>query len=167
VERADILARLRERILRFAASRMERTQAEDLAQETLMVVHEKYGHLEAIEDLVPLSMEICRLKMMAARRKSARRGEHSSVSVDDLPLAARDPDPALLAQRHEQLERLERALAELDGRCRELFRWKLEGYTFSEIQAKMEADSINTIYTWDLRCRKRLLEKLGGRLEVD
>jgi len=26
----------------------------------------------------------------------------------------------------------------------------------------LDVHSINTIYTWDFRCRKKLLEKLGG-----
>jgi RNA polymerase sigma-70 factor (ECF subfamily) len=152
--------------MRFAASRMQRDQAEDLVQETLVVMHEKYGHLETLEDLVPVAIETCRLKMMGARRKSTRRGETTSVSVEDVPLADKQPDPSVLAQRHEQLSRLEAAMVQLGERCRELFRLKLLGYTFPEIQLAMQAQSINTIYTWDLRCRKSLLEKLGGSWEV-
>jgi RNA polymerase sigma-70 factor, ECF subfamily len=39
---------------------------------------------------------------------------------------------------------------------------KLEGKTFPEIQGILGAASINTIYTWDLRCRKQLQERMGG-----
>jgi len=39
---------------------------------------------------------------------------------------------------------------------------KLEGKTFDEIRQALQVQSINTIYTWDFRCRKKLLEKLGG-----
>ena len=46
VERNEILVRLRERIVRFAASRLMRDAAEDLAQEVLLVLHEKYATLE-------------------------------------------------------------------------------------------------------------------------
>ena len=53
--RAVILARLRERIVAFAASRYAGAHAEDLAQEVLMLLHEKYGHLDRIEDLLPLA----------------------------------------------------------------------------------------------------------------
>jgi DNA-directed RNA polymerase specialized sigma24 family protein len=87
VQRNEILERLRERILRFAASKLTRDAAEDLAQEVLLVLHEKYPTLDRVEDLVPLSLEIARFKIMAARRKIVRRGEHTQVSVDDLPLA--------------------------------------------------------------------------------
>jgi RNA polymerase sigma-70 factor (ECF subfamily) len=50
-------------------------------------------------------------------------------------------------------------------RCRELFRLKLEGRSFPEIREKMGTKSINTIYTWDFRCRKELLERMGGSWE--
>jgi RNA polymerase sigma-70 factor (ECF subfamily) len=166
VERTEILKRLRERIVRFATSRLQGSSApdlaEDVAQEVLLVLHEKYASLDRAEDLVPVSLEIARLKIWAARRKSARRGEHTQVSVDDLPLASSEADPLDLAQIHQRAERLQAALAELGERCRELFRLKLEGLSFPEIQKHMDAGSINTLYTWDFRCRKQLLERLGG-----
>jgi RNA polymerase sigma-70 factor (ECF subfamily) len=165
VERNEILARLRERILRFAASRLSGDVAEDLAQEVLLVLHEKYTTLDRIEDLLPLSLEIARFKIMAARRKVVRRGEHTQVSVDELPLASADAGPLEQAARRESVERLEAAMAGLGGRCREIFRLKLEGFTFPEIQTRMGVGSLNTLYTWDFRCRKQLLEKLGGSWE--
>jgi RNA polymerase sigma-70 factor (ECF subfamily) len=102
------------------------------------------------------------LKIWAARRKSHRRGEDRQVPVEDLPLAGGEADPFEQASRRQRAARLEAALAELGERCRELFRLKLEGYTFAEIRTRMEAASLNTLYTWDFRCRKQLLERLGG-----
>ena len=49
MNRDEILTQLRERIVAFAASRMQRDAAEDLAQEVLIVLHDKYEHVEAIE----------------------------------------------------------------------------------------------------------------------
>jgi RNA polymerase sigma-70 factor, ECF subfamily len=164
LQRDDLLARLRERIFRFAASRLQRDAAEDLAQEVLLVLHEKYAALDRVEDLLPLSLEIARYKIMGARRKTVRRGEHTQVSVDDLPLVSGGADPFDQAARHQRLERLEAALRELGGRCRELFRLKLQGFTFPEIQKRLGVTSLNTLYTWDLRCRKQLIERLGEDL---
>ncbi len=166
MERDEILARLRERIIRFAASRLSRDLAEDLAQEVLLVLHEKYPTLDRVEDLLPLSLEIARFKIMPAGRKIVRRGEHTQVSVDDLPLAGSGADPFEQAARRERLERLEKVLAGLGERCRELFRLKLEGYTFHEIQKRMGVAALNTLYTWDFRCRKQLMETLGGDWEM-
>ncbi len=64
------------------------------------------------------------------------------------------------------LERMQQAISHLGARCREIFRLKLLGRTFAEIQAEMKADSINTVYTWDSRCRKQLLEEMGGSWET-
>ncbi|MEO8099815.1 MAG: RNA polymerase sigma factor [Acidobacteriota bacterium] len=165
MEQNPILERLRERIYRYAASKIAREAAEDVAQEVLLVLHEKYSSVTRIEELVPLSIEIARFKVLGARRKMVRRGENTQVSVDDLPLASAGPDPFEQAARREQLERLEAGLAELGDRCRELFRLKLEGLTFPEIQKRLKVDSLNTLYTWDFRCRKQLLEKVGGGWE--
>ncbi len=161
MQRDELLARLRERIFRFAASRLQREAADDLAQEVLLVLHEKYPALDRVEDLLPLSLEIARFKIMGARRKIVRRGENTQVSVDDLPLASGLADPFDQAARRERLARLEAALAELGDRCRDLFRLKLQGFTFPEIQKRLEVSNLNTLYTWDFRCRKQLMEKLG------
>ena len=130
-----------------------------------MVLHDRYAHVERLEDLLPLSLQIVRFKIMGARRKIIRRGENSQVSVDDLPLADPEPSPEAVAEGREMVERLRAALPRLGERCRELMKYKLQGRTFPEIQRLMTAASINTVYTWDLRCRKHLLELMGGRWE--
>ncbi|HWB87124.1 MAG TPA: RNA polymerase sigma factor [Bryobacteraceae bacterium] len=165
MQREEILAKLRERIVAFAAFHLSRDAAEDLAQEVLMLLHEKYSHLERPEDLLPLSLQIVRFKIMAQRRKAVRRGEYNQVSISDIPLPDLDSNPADAMERKEMLERLQRAVGQLGERCRELFRLKLEGRTFPEIQKLMGAGAINTIYTWDHRCRKNLLELMGGDWE--
>ena len=165
VSREEVLARLRERIVRFAASHGMGEAAEDLAQEVLMLLHEKYAYLESAEDLLPLSLQIVRFKMMSLRRKAVRHGEYTQVSIEDLPLPDPEASPADSLERKEMLERLERALPQLGQRCRELFRLKLQGKSFPEIQKILGVGAINTLYTWDHRCRKHLLELMGGDWE--
>jgi RNA polymerase sigma-70 factor (ECF subfamily) len=162
VDRDQTLGRLRERILRYAASKLQKDLAEDVAQEVLLVLHEKYPAVDRIEDLLPLSLEIARFKIWGARRKAVRRGETSAVSVDDLPLAGAGPDPLEQTERRKRLDNLEAALKQLGDRCRELFRLKLEGLSFPEIQKRLKVESMNTLYTWDFRCRKQLAEKIHG-----
>jgi RNA polymerase sigma-70 factor (ECF subfamily) len=161
VERNQILELLRERIVRFAASRLGGEGADDIAQEVLLLLHEKYPALDRAEDLVPLSLEIARFKILAVRRKTMRRGENTQISVDDLPLAGSEPDPLEQAARRERLEHLQAALKQLGARCREIFRLKLQGLSFIDIQKQVKAGSLNTLYTWDFRCRKELRERLG------
>src|SRR5205807_1485334 len=97
--RNDILLQLRERIVAFAASRISKDVAEDLAQEVLMLLHDKYPHVECVEELVPLSLQIMRFKMAGARRKAYRRGEAGYVSVDDIQVPDLTPGPEAHAQQ--------------------------------------------------------------------
>ena len=163
--REQLLEKLRERIVGFAASRMQRDAAEDLAQEVLLLLHEKYGHLDRLEDLLPLSLQIVRFKMMAYRRKAQRRGEYTQVPVDEIQVAGDGVDPLSAAEQREMRDRLVAAVSQLGDRCRKLFALKLDGKSFAEIQAALGAASLNTVYTWDFRCRKHLLELMGGSWE--
>ncbi len=142
---------------------MGRDSAEDLAQEVLLVLERKYRHVEALEELLPLSLKILRFRMSGARRTAARRGEYSRAAIEDVPLADPREDPEEYAERKQREARLVAALAKLEGRCRELFRLKLEGRSFAEIREILKAGSINTVYTWDFRCRGQLLELMGGK----
>lgn len=163
--RDDILTSLRERILSFAASRVSKELAEDLTQEVLVLLHEKYARVTELTELVPLAFQVLRFKLLDAHRKSLRRGEYHQESVDELPLANPGDDPATLLDQKQRVDRLLAAVAQLGDRCRDLFKWKLEGNSFPEIQKLMGQTSINTIYTWDLRCRKQLLSLMGGTWE--
>ncbi len=166
LEREAVLARLRERIVGYAASRMQREAAEDLTQEVLLVLETKYPRVSRPDELVPLAFQILRFKMAAWRRKRARRGEDRQAAIEEVPLADPAPDPEAQAQMREDRERLRAALEKLSGRCRQIFRLKLEGKSFAEIQRELGAASLNTVYTWDYRCRQKLLELLGGRWET-
>ncbi len=161
----QILTALRERILAFAASRVSRDHAEDLTQDVLAVLHDKYSHVTELGELVPLAFQILRYKMLDAHRKALRRGEYSQESVEDLPLADTGDNPMIQLDQKQRVDRLLTAIVQLGERCRELFSWKLEGKSFPEIQTLMGQVSINTIYTWDLRCRKQLLGLMGGSWE--
>jgi RNA polymerase sigma-70 factor (ECF subfamily) len=165
VQREEVLAKLRERIVAFAASHLSRDVAEDLAQEVLILLHEKYAHLDKAEDLLPLSLQIVRFKIMSLRRKSVRRGEYTQVSITDIPLPDLDANPADQVERKQMMEHLSRAMGQLGERCRNLMRLKLQGKSFPEIQKIMGVAAINTIYTWDHRCRNNLMELMGGDWE--
>jgi RNA polymerase sigma-70 factor (ECF subfamily) len=165
VTRDAVIVLLRERIRSFAASQYGRDLGDDLAQDVFVVLQERYSHLESLDDLVPLAMKIARFKLAGLRRKSFRRGEPSQISVEDLPLADSSPDAETIANRREMAERLSASLLQMEGRCREIFRMKLEGLSFPEIQNRLGVKSINTVYTWEARCRKRLLELMGGHWE--
>ncbi len=158
--REETLRKLRERIVGFAASRMQRDAAEDLAQEVLILLHEKYGDLDRLEDLLPLSLKIVRFKMMAQRRKARRHGEFTQVSAEEIQMPDGRTDALTAMEQRQARERLMAAIAAMGERCRKLLALKLEGKSFAEIQAILGANSLNTIYTWDFRCRQQLIESM-------
>jgi RNA polymerase sigma-70 factor (ECF subfamily) len=159
--REQLLATIRERMVAYASSHLGRDFAEDLAQETLLVLEQKYGDKDRPEDLLPIAFQVLRFKLTEFRRKATRRGEWDTEPVDELPLADSRADQAVDLERRELQARLEAAIEKLDGRCRDLFRLKLEDRTFEEIRQIMNAAAINTVYTWDHRCRQRLLQILS------
>lgn len=161
--RDEILRKLRERIVGFAASRVQMDAAEDLAQEVLILLHEKYGDVDRLEDLLPLSLKIVRLKMLAHRRKARRHGEFTQVSADEIQVPDGGTDTLTALEQRESRERLIAAISTLGERCRKLMALKLDGKSFAEIQAIFEVNSINTVYTWDFRCRQQLAENLRDR----
>src|SRR5579863_2611887 len=161
--RDEILQKLRERIVGFAASRMQRDTAEDLAQEVLILLHEKYGDLDRLEDLLPLALKIVRFKMLAQRRKARRHGEFTQVSPDEIQMPDGRTDALTALEQKEDRERLVAAVSQLGERCRKLLALKLEGKSFAEIQAILGASAINTVYTWDFRCRQQLMDAIHER----
>ena len=131
-----------------------------------MVIEEKYPEVEPLEQLLPLSFQILRFKMLGRHRKVARRGEQRQEDIHEVQIADPAPNPERIAEIQESRERFRQALLKLGERCRELFRLKLEGRTFPEIREILGASSLNTIYTWDFRCRKDLLRLMGGQWEA-
>lgn len=167
--RDDLLGQIRERIVRFAASRLGRESAEDLAQDVLILLSTKYADKTAIEDMMPLAFRMIRLKMLAHRRKAVRRGEYTQSDIEAVDASgqhAQAETPEDEAARRQWRARLIQAAGRLTGRCRELFRLKVEGQPFAAIQAALGAASINTVYTWDARCRESLRRLMGGSWEL-
>jgi RNA polymerase sigma-70 factor (ECF subfamily) len=114
-----------------------------------------------MEELLPLSFQIVRFKLFAAVRKSARRGEGHAVPAEQANLMSGNPGPEAELLQSERRRVLLVALRNLGTRCRELLRMKLEGHSFEAIRAHFGAASINTVYTWDLRCRRQLIDALA------
>ena len=130
-------------------------EAEDLVQETFVLLTTKYANVHEPEERVRLGIEILRKKRAAYFRKVRRHGEDGSVDPSDAGLEDQTPDPEELAHWQLLADRLRHAVAALTGRCREIVRLKLEERTFPEIAEIMKA-KLNTVYSWDHRCTERL-----------
>ena len=120
MDRDQTLTALRERILAFATSRLSRDQAEDLTQDVLAVLHDKYSHVTELVELVPLAFQVLRYKMLDAHRKALRRGEYHQESVEDMPLRIPETIPWFNSIRSSELtgsSQLSRNWANAAGNC--------------------------------------------------
>ena len=115
----------------IAASRLTRDLADDLAQDVLLVLHQKYPEVTELTDLIPLAFQVLRFKMLDLQRKRYRRGEYNQESIHDLPLADPHDNPATALEHKQVMDRLIASIERLGPRCRDLFRLKFEGKTFS------------------------------------
>jgi RNA polymerase sigma factor (sigma-70 family) len=171
-DRDGALEQVRARILAAARRHLSPADAEELTQDTLVLLATKYVHVEAPEELVAVGIRILRFKRAALWRKAKRRRAAGDVPAparpeeDDDPLAnvadPGAPDPEEIARGRERVRLLASAAARLPGRCRELMRRKLEGESFVEMAASL-GRPVNTVYSWDRRCHETLRKLLGTR----
>lgn len=152
--REDILAKLFARLVRWASAQfgVSHADAEDIGQETLLLIHTRYGHLESETDLVPLAFRIAGFKCRETQRGKARLRdwpEGYDPASDDLA-----PDEAV--DRDRWLQWVLSSLPKLGERCLRIFELQLLGKTTSEIAAALGLTE-NNLYVTAMRCRRKAL----------
>ena len=108
------MATLRERLLKAWTYKVGRDTAEDVAQETLLLLETKYAHVTGETDLVKLSFTISSYVEKSIRRKFKRDRELPT------PDEWSPPDPAVSQEYSAFLATVRSKIAELRGRCPEL-----------------------------------------------
>jgi RNA polymerase sigma-70 factor (ECF subfamily) len=165
-----LLAQIRDRVLRFAASRMSREDAEDRTQEVMIVLMEKvsqYGSITTADDIYRLALNILAKKRIGWYRKRHRRGEDTAQQVDVMPLRDPSPDPEQALGRKRLAQVLGSAVAGMDERCQQVIGLSLRGYGSAEIQKRLGMASENAVLLAVSRCRKKLREMLDASLLGD
>jgi RNA polymerase sigma factor (sigma-70 family) len=149
----EFAAKLRVRLVRFASSKGI-GRAEDIAQETLMVLWAKYSDLDREADLVPLAYNICSKKIFEARRFQARAGEELP---DHAAFTDPGPDPYERLMNDETRHRLLGGIRRLSPRCRQLIRLRLLGRSTEQIAEALKMRT-GTLHVWKHRCLKALIK---------
>lgn len=127
----------------------------------MMILNKKYSGKQSAEEILKIAVGIMK-RLLQAHYRTKR---FETVAVESETLNDESPDPEQQARFLQLQARIMQAIEVLGGRCRELFLFKLDGYTFEEIRKKMGANSIDTVYTWDYRCKRdltRLLDMEGA-----
>lgn len=123
-----------------------------------MLLLQKYPAIQDELELIKLGTTIAGYKILETFRPTRTVG----TPVEEMTLADPDDTPDHLLLQKELFTSLKDVLPHLGERCRELFLYRLQDLPFPEIQKRMKVDSINTVYTWDSRCRqeaRKLLER--------
>jgi RNA polymerase sigma factor (sigma-70 family) len=157
---------LRERLLRFGQSKVGQEVAEDLTQDTLMLIAEKYSEVKQLSELVPLAIRIMQLKLMGHQRSAFRRHEHNREDPDllEVPDLALRPDEVLEAK--EFATRMAQAFRLLGPKCREILRLRFLGMSTEQIQDRMGITDASRVNLQVFRCRNRLRQLMSGLSEV-
>jgi RNA polymerase sigma factor (sigma-70 family) len=162
----DILAIVRDRVFRFAASRMSREDADDMAQTVMTIMYQKYRDVTNPDQAMAIATGILTRVRIGWYRKRLRRGEDRNEQVDVLPLADERDTPERAAARKRAAHQVHSAIAALDERCQKVIRLSLEGFGGREISTFLKMPSPNAADLALSRCRAKLRQTLHpGLLE--
>ncbi|MCX7009453.1 MAG: sigma-70 family RNA polymerase sigma factor, partial [Kiritimatiellaeota bacterium] len=139
----------------------DRHDAEDLLQETNLVICEKYAEFEPGTDFVAWACQIAWWRVRAARQKFAR----SKVVFDDTVLeAVAHTALELRCETDQRHEALEHCLKKLHPRDRELVLSRYEPGCDVKKAAQRSGRSVLAAYKALGRIRKLLLDCVGNQL---
>lgn len=152
-----VIRLLRQRVCGFAVQRGCRApEAEDVAQDTLTIIVEKYSDKQP-EELIKLATVIC---MNLIRNRRRRRSEQNA----ELPEETRDASsgPEELMSKSEIAQAIARAIEKNSTAAdKALLRAELRGDRVEDICSTLRI-SANTLYSRRNRCYKRLRNALTG-----
>jgi RNA polymerase sigma-70 factor (ECF subfamily) len=154
------LALIRQRVLGHALRRLSPEDAEDLVQDAFVLLVTKYAHVRDTNERVKVAVQIVAYLTSSHWRRSQRRGEKTAVDAAEVQLKDGRLGPEELIAKQQLSDRLRSAVDRMRGRFREVLRLRLEDRTSQEI-AEILGANLNTVYSWDHRCLKRLRELMG------
>jgi RNA polymerase sigma factor (sigma-70 family) len=158
MDRDALIALARERIRGFATYLQCGDDAEDVANDTVLVLLAKYGGIEAPGELLKIANQICVNLVLNLRRKRANKRQ---VDLDAGIAAPSGGDPETIASNHELKHLMLLAIEASGSRCKQLLRLKLEGATTEKIAEELKLNP-NAVHAAFFRCSKRLRAALGG-----
>jgi len=154
------LKQLSVRLAQIAAFKGVRDRADDVAQETMMVLLRKYAYLQDRAEVWRVANGVLRKKV-----HEARRGRPTEALSDEFEVTDGRPgveaDLVERARVKEQQTRFRTALSQLGTKCQQLFKLKLLGRSRSEMAALLGITE-NALDVRHHRCRKQLLEALAA-----
>lgn len=134
---------------------MSRDDAQDIAHDTVVVLHQKYGHLMEC-DLVPLAFDIAKRK----RLERFRRAERFADPPVNFQPESTEASPEEELHRQQWLDWLRRTAPKLGVRCLQLFELRLKEWSTSQIAAQFSWTENNVLVS-EKRCRDKARRYAG------
>lgn len=159
-----LFGQLHARILALAKRRTGNAEvAEDITQETMRTVYEKYATIDVPTGLLPWVFRILHHKvgnhLKRSRTEARYRGTLTWETIGLTPEGER--------AAFDLVRTLRPALQSASAECRKIFRLLLRGAQRREIQRAFGDEPIGTVDSRISRCRKRLLARLERRWAND
>ena len=157
------LALIRARILGFILRRLvpreaNRTDAEEIAQNCIIVLWEQYPDKRELSEMTAIAIGTARHKIAQFRRDRERLARALTAPMSTAP--ADDVFEQVAAR--ETLDHFLRAMLQLPQRCRELLRLKLvEQRDYADMRLRLGITG--NIYEMTKRCHHALIRILGGQ----
>lgn len=154
--RNDILP-LKDKLFRLALRiTMNRAEAEDVVQDTMLRVWSQRDEWPALDSVEAYCLAVCRNLAIDRSRLQANRNEELDDSTAERPDAA---DPHTLCVRNEQLELLDRLIGTLPEKQRTVLQLRdVEGKTYKEIAAVLQV-SEEQVKVNLFRARRKIKEQ--------
>ena len=141
-----------------------RTDAEDILQETSLVVCEKFGQFKPGTDFAAWACQIAYWEVRRARQKFARSKVVFNQEVVD---AISETAGELAPERSARHEALAKCLQKLHPRDRELLLTRYEPGSGVELAAQRSGRSLEAAYKALARLRKLLLDCVTNQLSAE
>jgi RNA polymerase sigma factor (sigma-70 family) len=145
----DIFQTIRARVRGLATYLGCGAEADDIAQETLVVILEKYSG-KTPEELTMISSKICTNLVLNRRRRTERRSSQPSDLIRDA-----SPSPEQLAAKEELMRALVETIERASTDDKALLRLDFQGADADKICSQLGIDR-ETLYSRRNRCYKRL-----------
>lgn len=126
----------------------------------------KYSHLDDLDDLVPVAVQILKFKSWGDIRRRYRRKEDQNLQVEDVLLEYQGPSPEQWLLKRELRGLLPRAVRQLSQACQELIGLQLEDKSLKEIIDHFQVPS-GTIYARSSRCRDALRKEIQDLMDLE
>jgi RNA polymerase sigma factor (sigma-70 family) len=152
---------IRQRILASAKSHFSPDDAEDLTQQTMVVLMERYAD-RPIEDLLALGLQVLTRLRLHQLSSYKRRSEEGDPRVEELLDSDQSPEQAVLNQERAAI--LAKAIGKLGEPCRDLLLHWMRGDASEVIRDKLGFSSTTAVHVALSRCKNKLRDIVSSEV---